>query len=78
MVALNVQYIGIWGNLISRIEKIENKDLLIVGNKTKGRISKQMFQENKSRQIFRKTNISYPLIRTPETPVLKFVLLPYY
>ena len=60
MLALNVQYIGIWGNLISRIEKIENKDLLIVGNKTKGRISKQMFQENKSRQIFRKTNISYP------------------
>ena len=60
MLALNVQYIGIWGNLISRIEKIENKDLLIVGNKTKGRISKQMFQENKSRQIFQKTNISYP------------------
>ena len=24
-----------------------------------------MFQENKARQIFRKTNISYPLIRTP-------------
>ena len=23
-----------------------------------------MFQENKARQIFRKTNISYPLIRT--------------
>ena len=27
-----------------------------------GRISKRMFQENKARQIFRKTNISYPLI----------------
>ena len=29
----------------------------IVGNKTKRRISKQMFQENKARQYFRKTNI---------------------
>ena len=35
-----------------------------VGNKVKGRISKRLFQENKARQIFRKTNISYPLIRT--------------
>ena len=41
-----------------------------VGNKAKGRISKRVFQENKARQIIRKTNISYPLIRTP--------LLPYY
>ena len=31
-------------------------------NKAKGRISKRMFQENKARQIFRKTNVSYPLI----------------
>ena len=36
----------------------------IIGNKAKGRISKRVFQENKARQIFRKTNISYPLIRT--------------
>ena len=35
-----------------------------VGNKTKGRISKRVFQESKARQIFRKTNISYSLIRT--------------
>ena len=35
-----------------------------VVNKVKGRISKQVFQENKARQIFRKTNISYPLICT--------------
>ena len=35
-----------------------------VGNKAKGRISKRVFQENKARQIFRKTNTSYPLIRT--------------
>ena len=37
-----------------------------VGNKVKGRISKRLFQENKARQIFRKTNISCPLIRTPQ------------
>ena len=30
----------------------------IVGNKAKGRISKRRQQENKARQIFRKTNIS--------------------
>ena len=35
-----------------------------VGNKTKGWISNRVCQENKARQIFRKTNISYPLIRT--------------
>ena len=34
--------------------------LSFVGNKAKGRISKRMFQENKARQILRKTNISYP------------------
>ena len=43
----------------------------IVGNKAKGRISKRVFQENKANQIFRKTHISNPLIRTR-------VLLPYY
>ena len=32
-----------------------------VGNKAKGWISKRVFLENKARQIFRKTNISYPL-----------------
>ena len=37
--------------------------LKVVGIKAKGRISKRVFQENKARQIFRKTNISYPLIR---------------
>ena len=35
-----------------------------IGNKTKGRISKRVLQE-KARQIFGKTNISYVLIRTP-------------
>ena len=38
-------------------------NICIAGNKAKGRISKRVFQE-KARQIFRKTNISYPLIRT--------------
>ena len=46
-----------------------------------------MFQENKARQIFRKTNIFYLLIRTGgkfgvlcflETPVLRLALLPYH
>ena len=35
-----------------------------VGKKAKGRISKPALQENKARQIYRKINISYPLIRT--------------
>ena len=34
-----------------------------VGNKVKGRISERVFQENKARQVFWKTNIFYPLIR---------------
>ena len=33
---------------------------VFVGNKAKGRISKLVFQENKARQIFRKTNILTP------------------
>ena len=37
-------------------------DFQFFGNRAKGRISKQVLQENKARQIFRKTNISYPLI----------------
>ena len=34
-----------------------------IGNKAKGRISKPVLQENRARQIFQKTNISYPLKR---------------
>ena len=56
-----------------------------VGNKAKGRISKRASQESKARQILRKANISYPLIRThcntrfvirPFTllPTIKFIL----
>ena len=33
----------------------------IVDNKAEGQISKQMLEENKARQIFRKTNVSYSL-----------------
>ena len=40
-----------------------------VGNKAKGRISKRVFQESKARQNFRKTNISYPLIRFEIRPI---------
>ena len=46
----------------------------MVGNKAKGRISKRVFHENKARQIFRKTNIFYPLIRTRK--IRTFALLP--
>ena len=35
-----------------------------VGNKSIGRISKWVLQENKVRLILRTRNISYPLIRT--------------
>ena len=43
----------------------------IVGNKAKEWISEQVFQQNKARQIFRKTNISYPLIRTRTTSEIR-------
>ena len=36
----------------------------VVNNKTKRQILKRVLQENEARQIFRKTKISYPLIRT--------------
>ena len=36
----------------------------IDGNRAKRRISKRVFQGSKAHQNFRKTNISYPLIRT--------------
>ena len=36
--------------------------LQFVSNKAKGQISKWVFQENKTLQIFWKTNIFYPLL----------------
>ena len=53
----------IWSGLFSANKQ---KISFFVGNKAKGRISKRVLQENKARQIFRKTNISYPLIRFSE------------
>ena len=72
--------------MVSEYEKIKaHKVFIIVGNKAKGRISKQVLQENKARQIFGRTNISYCLIRTKfgvscflETPILRFASFPYY
>ena len=40
----------------------ERMTVYILGNRAKGQISKRVFQENKTRQIFRKKNNSYPLI----------------
>ena len=46
----------------------------MVGNNAHGRISKRVFQENKGRQIFQKTNIFLP----PNThfEIRPFALLP--
>ena len=42
-------------------------------------MSKRLLQENEARYIFRKTIISYPLIRTRfVTPVSRFAISPYY
>ena len=54
-----------------KIDKSNTENLLVIkfdkklsfdGIKAKGQVSKRLFQENKARQIFRKTNISYALI----------------
>ena len=53
-------------------------DCQFVGNKAKARISKLVFQENNARQIFRKINISYRLIRvTLSTLLFMFHLIPF-
>ena len=56
----------------------DKKQGIIVGNKAKERISKRVFQEKKARQIFRKTNIFYPLVssRTRACQGLKKVGFP--
>ena len=63
--------IKVWNKFRKSVIKLNHDKLLyakansqIVGNKAKERNSKPVFQENKARQIFQKTNISYPLIRT--------------
>ena len=47
-----------------------------VGNKAKRWVSKRVFQENKACQIFQKTNISYPPIRTRIKNVFKNISWP--
>ena len=60
--------------MISLITKIRVRNFLhgfsgyssdiFVGNDAERRTTKWMLQEIKARQVFRKTNISYPLVRT--------------
>ena len=49
---------------VAQPRKLYSFKFEIVGNKAKRRISNRVFQKNKARQIFRKKNISYPLIST--------------
>ena len=58
--------LNIWLKFPISLRNVKYGNKYFVDNKAKGRISKQVFQENKARQIFRKTNISYPLIRFSE------------
>ena len=81
-----------WNYSISSSDSLPRFQHAVVGNKKKGQILKRVFQENKTRQIFRETIISYLPIRTHkclifgkfdvlcflEPPVLRFALLPYY
>ena len=63
---LNVSW-NYWNGLEHEVKgnsKRKVYGLYFDGNKAKGRISKRAFQGNKARQIFQKTNISYPLIPT--------------
>ena len=66
---LNFYFQYLTQTIISQNETIGKRNkrytqFQFVGNKAKGRMSKQVLRENKAGQIFRKTNISYPLIRT--------------
>ena len=69
-------------NEIWKSESIHHSKPKVVGNKAKVQISKRVFQETKARQNFRKTNISYALIRTraceirTRFEIRPFVLLP--
>ena len=44
--------------------ELQTSNYFFLGYNVKGWISKRVLQENKARQILRKTNISYPLIGT--------------
>ena len=54
--------LNISGNAFAHYFHFPFHIIQFVGDKVKGWISKWVFQENKGRQIFRKTNIAYPLI----------------
>ena len=59
------QTTGFYIKCNTALERIKWEDISeIVGNHAKGRISRRVLQENQVRQFFRKTIISYPLIRT--------------
>ena len=64
MVIIVNYHVGAARNLVCGTKYVYYSDAIVVSNKAKGRISKWMFLENKTRQIFRYANISYPLIDT--------------
>ena len=49
--------------LHKHVGMLDVNEYVLFGNKAKEPISKRVFQENKAHQIFRKPNISYPLVR---------------
>ena len=64
-------FVGSYANISTSFNLILNRvqeKKQNVGNKAKGQISKRVFQENKARRIFRKMNISYPLISKCKHP----------
>ena len=65
MLGSSIKYVQAYNTIsVHSSSKNQNYHSEVVGNKAKGRMSKRVFQESKARQNFRKTNISYPLIRT--------------
>ena len=62
-----------WGITVKKSEKWQT--LLFICKKSKGRFSKRVFQENKARQIFWKTNIFYPLDKHTYKNLICFVFL---
>ena len=59
------------------VDDITISILNIDSNKEKGRISQPVFQENKARQFFRKTNLSYPWyahVRVPFCLITKDIM----
>ena len=51
---------------------------LFVGNNVKERISRRVFQENKTHQVFAKTNIFYHFLQFPSCHETKFHLIYIY